>query len=570
LKKLLFVVLALVGLAVLVAVVTLYFAGDDGVQLVDDVMLRLTLNQPLADYSPTPEVPFFGYETSPSLVDVYQALHAARSDVRVKGLVVHIQRAAFGLAQAEEIRRQIRAVADSGKVVECYLETAGEGVNGTLAYYVATACPTITLAPAGELNVVGLFLDASFLRGTLDKLKIEPEFEHVGAYKSAAESYTEYQHSSSARQALSSLLDDLYAQVVGDMAAGRQLEEARIRRLIDGAPYSAAEALELQLVDRLAYPDQFEEALRETLETAWRWLEIDDYDLPSRLLGSSKIAIAFAQGTIVRGRSGVDPWTRQRYIGSDNFGKVLEGLIEDDSIAAVILRVDSPGGSAQASDLLLRQVERLAAVKPVVVSMSSLAASGGYYISAKAQHIVAEATTLTGSIGVVAGRLVTGRFQEELLGISHDTLQRGANADFFSSLESFDPTQRQRFITMMSGVYDTFLDHVANGRGMEVEAVDAVAQGRVWTGHSALGIGLIDEIGGFDAALAAAAEAAGVVVGDTRLVLYPRPPTLFEFLTGEGGSNLLLQWMQRGLLARFEAPPGLQMAPEIARLARPF
>jgi protease-4 len=569
-KKLLIIIVVLIGLAVLIAAGAIYFGGAERVRLAGDIVLKLRLAEPLLDYAPEPDVPFLDRPAGNSLVDLYLALRAARTDPRIKGLAVYIQHAAFGLAQAEELHRQIRAVADSGKVVECYLETAGEGSNGTLAYFVATACPSISLAPAGELNIVGLFLDSSFLRGALDKLKIEPEFEHVGAYKSAAESYTDYQHSSTSREALSSLLDDLFERVVSDLATSREMTESRVRKLIDGAPYSAKAALALGLVDRLVYPDQFEEGWQASLGEDWQWIDIEDYAVPHKTLGKTKIALAFAQGTIVRGSGGVDLWSQNRYLGSDGFGGVLENLIEDDSIEAVILRIDSPGGSAQASDLLLRQVERLAAVKPVVVSMSNLAASGGYYIASKAQHIVAETTTLTGSIGVVAGRLLTGRFQQELLGISHDTLKRGANADFFSSLEAFDPAQRERFVGMMTEVYDTFVGHVAEGRGMDREAVEAVAQGRVWSGRSALDNGLVDQIGGFDVAWESAAEAAGLEVEDTRLVIYPRPPTLFEFLSGERGPSLLLNWLRSRLTARLEVPMVLEMAPETARSSHPF
>lgn len=569
-KKLMVVILLLVGLAVAIAVATVYFSGGSRGGLAGNAVLRLTLDQPLSDYDPAPQLPFFGSRGDSSLIDIYRALSGAQTDPDVLGLAVHIKRAAFGLAQAEELRRQIAGMAAAGKTVECYLETAGEGSNGTLAYYVASACPRITLAPAGELNIVGLLADSSFFRGALDKLKIEPEFQSVGTYKSAGEAYTEYQHSEPAREALSSLLDDFYSLLATDIAAGRQIEASRVRELIDRAPYAAAEALELGLVDRLAYPDQFDTSLHETLGDDWDWVNVEDYVVPGIDLGRSKVAIAFAQGTIVRGRSGVDPWSQARYIGSDGFGGVLDELIEDDSIVAVILRVDSPGGSAQASDLLLRQVERLAEAKPVVVSMSSVAASGGYYISAKAQHIVAESTTVTGSIGVIAGRLITGRFQQELLGVSHDTILRGANADYFSSLEPFDPAQRERFASMMFSVYDTFLDHVAAGRGMERSAVAAVAEGRVWTGQRALGLGLVDELGGLDTARRAAAEAAGLDVESTRLVLYPKPPSLFDYFTSGGGSGLLAEWLRSQLKLDFAVPAQLEVAPETARLSHPF
>ncbi|MDH3403438.1 MAG: S49 family peptidase, partial [Acidobacteriota bacterium] len=326
-KKLLALLLSLVAAAVVVAIAALYFGAGSTSATSDGVILRLTLSEPLADYSPAPRIPFFGSPRGASLVDLYQTLRGARADPQVQGLAVYIHRAALGLAQAEEVRRLIRGFADGGKHVECYLETAGEGSNGTLAYYLATACPVITLAPAGELNIVGLFVDTAFFRGGLDKLKIEPEFEYAGDYKSAAESFTEFQHSSSAREALSSLLDDLYDRIVSDVAAGRDLTASRIRQLIDAAPYGAAQALELGLVDRLAYPDQFEDTLATAMgDGDRRWIDVADYQPPSRRFGKAKIAIAFAQGEIVRGRGGFDPWSRRMFVGADGFGEVLESL----------------------------------------------------------------------------------------------------------------------------------------------------------------------------------------------------------------------------------------------------
>lgn len=568
-KKLALLILVLIGLAVLIAIVSVQMRGSGNAPLADASVLHLHIAAPLVDYLPLPPLPLLEVDGSRSLAEIVLALRRASSDPDVEGLVVEIQNAAFSLAQAEELRRQITAVAAAGKRVECYLETAGEFANGTLAYFVATACPRITLAPAGELNIVGLRADSAFFRGTLDKLQIVPEFETTGPYKSAAEAYTRSEHSVAARAALSTLLDDLYSSIVDAIAAARGLDEATVRRLIDGAPYAADEALALELVDALAYPDEFESTVEAELGDSEGWLELAGYPYRGAGFGQKKIAIAFAQGTIVRGAGGVDAWSRDLYLGSDSFGRLLGELAEDDSIAAVVLRVDSPGGSALASDLILRHVERLAAAKPVVVSMSGVAASGGYYISTKAAHIVAEATTITGSIGVVGGRLLTGRFQEEMLGITHEILQRGANADFYTNLDPWRPDQRERFVSLMEGIYDTFKGHVAEGREMDLEAVEDVAGGRVWSGTSALSRGLVDEIGGFDAALAAAAAAAELDLDDVRVELHPKPISLFDLLTrGRYRRQLLLS-----SLARFApldlSPYPLRLAPELATLNRP-
>ncbi len=568
-KKLILLIFALIALAVVIALVAVKAGGGAGPSIAEDTVLRLRLSTPLLDYLPAPDVPFLRQSESQSLIDIYRSLRRARTDDDVDALVVEIHHASFSLAQAEELRRQILAVAEAGKTVECYLETAGEGTNGTLAYFVASACPRLTLAPQGELNVVGLYADSAFFRGSLDKLKIEPEFISAGDYKSFSESYTLTEHSAAAREALSSVLDDLFLEIIGAIATGRDLDPSRVRQLIDAAPYTAAEALDLGLVDALGYPDEFESALADTLGTADSWLDLPLYTPRGPGLGGRRVAIAFAQGTIVRGYGGIDAWSQQMLIGSTDFGAVLRELAGDDSIAAVVLRVDSPGGSALASDLLLREVEQLAAVKPVIVSMSSVAASGGYYISAKAEHIVAEATTITGSIGVVAGRLLTRQFQQELLGISHDVLRRGANADFFSSLDGWRPAQRERFQELIQGVYDTFVGHVAEGRELTPEAAEDVAQGRVWTGTTARDLGLVDQLGGFDAAIDAAAAAAGIEPEEVRLALYPKPPTLLDLLSGAPGPGFSLAALLEALVPLRSPLYSLEIAPHLAAAARP-
>ena len=284
-----------------------------------------------------------------------------------------------------------------------------------------------------------------------------------------------------------------------------------------------------------------------------------------------KLAVVFAEGTVVRGKGGVQPWTDEAFLGAADLGELLRKLAEDDGIAAVVLRVNSPGGSALASDLILREVEKLEEKKPVVVSMSDLAASGGYYIAAKATKIVAEGGTLTGSIGVVGGKLVTRRFQEELLGITHDPLQRGRNADLYSSLAGFTAEQAALYEEQMRRVYDTFLGHVAAGRGMERDEVAAVAEGRVWTGADAHRLGLVDELGGLDRALELAREAAKLEPGARYQVVYfPEAPGLLEVLLGRREPALpaeLRSWI--GLLLP-RAPGVLELPRELQILARPF
>lgn len=569
-RKLLIVFAVLVLISVSALVVGLMMLNDTP-SLSGPAVLSWHLDDQLLDYSPGPEWPWGGVQAETSLAMIYKALVSARQDSNIEGLALTIHDARFGLAKSQEIRRLLNDFRATGKFVDCYLETAGEGTNGTLAYYVATACDTIRLAPGGDLNLLGLHADSTFLRGTFDKLKIEPDFVHIGKYKSAVESYTHHEHSPEAREALAALLDDFYAQIVAAIAESRQLEEDRVREIIDGAPYTSIEALDLDLVDELSYRDQFEDALEDAVGSQPQFIRLEAYDSDRYWRRGERIAVLFAQGSIRRGSSGVDPWTGSLSMGARDLTQTLRELADNDSIAAVVLRIDSPGGSALASDLILREVERLAERKPVIVSMSDLAASGGYYIAAKAAKIVAEKATITGSIGVFGGKLVTRQFEQELLGISHDPIKRGENADIYSSLEPFTPEQEERVNALMGRVYDSFREYVAAGRGMSLDEVEVVAQGRVWTGQRALDIGLVDELGGFGRALELARESLELSPDAAiQLDFYPRPPDLFDYILGRA---------QPFLPIRFPLPLDglvddgfrlLELPPELARLANPF
>lgn len=536
------------------------------------LLLTYRVDGGLPDHAPDRPFALPGAEREPSLSRLWSALAAARDDRRVAGLALEIRDAAFGLAKAEELRRQIEALVAAGKRVECYLESAGEGGNGTLEFFLASACPSLALAPAGEVALLGLYADSLFLRGTFDKLKVEPSFLTAGRFKSAAEAFTERGHSPAAREALDAVLDSYFRQVVGAIATGREVSTDAVRALVDRGPLAAREALEAGLVDRLAYPDEFDAALDAAFPDAER-LDLLDYGARHERVhpGGERVAVVFAEGTIVRGGGGVGAWGGERYLGSDDLGELLERLQEDDGVKAVVLRIDSPGGSALASDLILRRVELLAAEKPVVVSMSDLAASGGYYIAAKATRIVAEPGTLTGSIGVVSGKLATGRFQEELLGATHDPLQRGAHAGLYSSLAPFDDAQRALLERRIAAVYGLFLDHVAAGRKLERGAVEAVAEGRIWSGEDALARGLVDELGGLDAALAAARAAAGLEPGVGAADLYPKTPGFWAWLAAARSPRLSPELAALAArLAATRAPFELELPPELAGLARPF
>jgi protease-4 len=568
-KKLLLIFLFLIGVAVLATVLGVLIGGKGGGMGEGPTVLVWHLAGTVQEQA-EPRLPFAGTAPASSIAELYPALSAACQDSGVRGLAVYIQDADLGLAKAQELRRQMMALRRAGKFVECYLETAGEGSNGTLAYYLATACGTVHLAPAGDLNLLGLYSETRFLRGALDKLKIEPEFNRVGRYKSAVETYTQNQYTPEAQEAIAAVLDGYFAQIVSAVAEARHKSEAEVRALIDGAPYSADEALAHGLVDRLSYPDEFKAALEKRAGRKPDYVAIEDYR-PRPVLAGKRVAVVFALGTIVRGGGGAAPWTEESYLGSDDFATVLRDVGDDRAVAAVVLRIDSPGGSALASDFMLREVEKLEERKPVVVSMSDEAASGGYYIAARANKIVAEPATLTGSIGIFGGKLVTRRFEEEILGLGHDTQKRGANADIYSTLQPYTPQQEVRIQQLMLHTYQVFIGHVATGRRMSRSAVERIAAGRVWTGAAAQKIGLVDELGGLDRAVEIARQQARIGAGETvGLDFYPAPPSWLDLVVEKRQPRLPAALADVVQSLETSAPRLLQLPPEVARIAHPY
>ncbi|HKV12071.1 MAG TPA: signal peptide peptidase SppA [Thermoanaerobaculia bacterium] len=567
-KKLVLIFVLLLGVAALATVAGILM-GRGGTGAGSPTVLVWHLAGPVLEQA-VPVLPFSEAVEADSLEELYPAFRAARDDRQVRGLAVYIQDADFGLARAQELRRQFMALRRAGKFVECYLETAGEGSNGTLVYYLATACERIHLSPLGDVNLIGLAVESRFYKGTFEKLKIVPEFNKVGRYKSAVEPYTETEYSPAAEEAMAAVLDAYYTQIVTAVGEARKKTADEVRWIIDGAPYGAEDAARRGLIDQISYPDQFRDHLKKRAGAGATLLPLDEYE-PSTPITARRVAVVFASGVIVRGQGGSAPWTEETYIGSNDLSSLLRDMAEDASVAAVVLRIDSPGGSALASDLILREVEKLKESKPVIVSMSDYAASGGYYIAAKADKIVAEPATLTGSIGIFGGKFITRGFEEEILGLSSDSLKRGANADMYSSLHPYTPEQSMLVQRQMDRVYGIFVGHVATGRRMSRQQVEGVASGRVWTGAAAKKIGLVDELGGLDRAIELAREAGGIASGqDAAVVFYPEPESWLSLLFEDRPPRLpaALAEVVKGL--ENTTPRLLQLPPEMARLTRPF
>lgn len=468
--------------------------------------------------------------------DVVDAIERARTDDNIEGLLLDIRGSGLGWAQLEELRGVIeRFGAGDEKWSTAFFETAGEFGGASGAYYLATACDTVVLAPPGDIWLTGLAAEMPFLRGALEKLEVTPEFGQRKEYKNAVNQFTEKSFTDAHREAMDAILDSLFDEMVRGVAAGRGLTGERVRELIDTAPHIAEEALAAGLVDRLAYRDELMLDIEERVETEDPLIGVKRYLRGGRPhdSGSAKIALIYGVGAIMRGSSGQD-LLAGNVMGSDTVAKAFRRAREQDDVAAVVFRVDSPGGSYVASDLIRRELALTReAGKPVVVSMGNYAASGGYFVSMQADRIFASENTLTGSIGVYMGKFVTREMWNDKLGIRFGELKRGENADFMSGLNSWDPQARERVDALLDRIYVDFVSKAAEGRSIDYDELERLARGRVWTGRDARDRGLVDEIGGLHDALDEARELAGLAEdADYEILALPEPPGALEALFG--------------------------------------
>lgn len=464
----------------------------------------------------------------------------AARDEHVNGVMVVVKPSSMGYAKAQEIRAAAAALREAGKWAVAYLDTAGEFAPGNGMYFLASAFDEITVNPAGDVMLAGVYTASPFLRGLLDNIKIYPDFDHIGKYKNAKELYTEKGFTPAHREATEAWVGDLFLGLVEGIAESRKKSVDEVRSIIDRGPFTAQEALEAGLVDRVGYYDEFRDAVKERNGGKLRTLKWREYLKRRRSLGvgSHKIAVVHGTGIVLMGKSGYEP-SAGFVMGSDSVAGALRKAREDSSVKAIILRVDSPGGSAVASDIIWRETQLARKVKPVIASMSDVAASGGYYVSCGADRIVAEPSTLTGSIGVVYGKFVLKGLYD-WLGLTFGEVQRGEHAAFWNELRPWNSDEKSGiYWKFMNKVYSQFVSHVAEGRKMTPEDVDKIGQGRVWTGRRAKDLGLVDELGGFETAIRLAKEMAKIPQDeDVRFVDLPEKPTLWQSLWGGEGDEV--------------------------------
>jgi protease-4 len=529
------VVVAVLGIAILVSA---FRKGEPTIG--DNSLLTLRVAGSLPDYSP--DDPFKKYFGGPdqSLTGLVMQFKKAKADKRIKAILLDIDVSGVGWGKAEEIRDAIADFRSSGKPVYAYLEF---GINKE--YYIASACDKIYVPPPGELFINGLAADVMFFRGSLDKLGIYPDIYQIGKYKSAGDMFTQKTMTDAHREYVNSLLDDLYGRYVNAIAQARHKTPDEVRTLIDNAPYNSAKAKEAGLVDESLYRDDVEKQIKASLgykdtDTFTPVRGADYREVPPESLGlneGERIAVIYATGDIGSGSSANSP-SGEQSIGSDTLAKAINDAAADKTIKAIVMRVDSPGGSGLASDIIWHAVEAANQKKPVVVSMSDVAASGGYYISAAASKIIAQPSTITGSIGVLAGKPVMRGFYD-WLGISNEYVLRGKTAGLFRETEKFSDEERAKFEEWIKTTYyQDFVPKVAKGRKKDAQAIDSVGQGRVWTGAQAKDRGLVDDFGGLDKAIEVAKQLANIPAdkGVQRVIL-PYPQTFLQQILSGGGEN---------------------------------
>src|SRR5262252_258581 len=537
--------ISIVGFALLYAL----FGREPAVP--SNATLVLRVGGSLAELAPNDVVGYLRGTKTPTVRAIVENLRKARVDSRVRGVL--LKPTGFESpfwAKVQEIRDAVLDFRKSGKPVYAYVEYGGDR-----EYYLATAADRIFLMPSAALDLTGVATYELFLRGTMDKIGVYPDLHRIGDYKTAVNTFKEKGYTAAHKEMDESMNRDLYEQIVRGIADGRKKNENDVRALIDEGPFLPEDALRAGLVDDVAYEDQVDDKLRAGEKRSR--LDPDDY---ARVSPSSvglnrgpRVAVIYANGTIASGKSGYDP-VNGGVAGSDTLIEYIKQARKDSSIRAIVIRVDSPGGSATASDAIWRELmitKNERADRPLVVSMSDLAASGGYYIALPAQVIIAQPSTLTGSIGIFGGKFVTGGLYDKL-GARIESTSVGKHAEINGPARPYNQQELAKLQEQLQSFYDQFVEKVATSRHSTPEKIDALAQGRVWTGRQGKQNGLVDELGGLDRAVSIAKQRAKIAAdAEVEIVVYPPRKSFYELLSdqisGASESAAVTAWLDANL-----------------------
>lgn len=545
-------IFTILSVLILVGIGSAFSADENSVDLKESSILKLDLNKPLTEQASMEEDPIadlagpiFSNTERVGLIQILSAIERAKVDPKIKGVYLDISFPIAGYAQLLEIRDALKELKAAGKFVYAYAEAYSEK-----AYYLASVADEVYLNPAGMMDFNGISVQYMFFKKALDKLEIEPLVFRVGTYKSAVEPYIRENMSEESKAQTRSFIGAINDLVFQQIAESRKIPLPKLHRIADSLQaYDPKKAAALGLI-KLAYWDEVSALLKKKTGVSatdeLHFVSLKDYlhaknPIP-KVESSDKIGVLVAEGEIV-GAKGMDGT-----IGSEDFIKELKKLRENKSIKAIVLRIDSPGGSSLASDVMWREIELTKKVKPVYASMSSVAASGGYYLAMACDRIVAQPSTITGSIGIFAQWLNLDRFLANKLGITQDQVQTNANAGFMGSLGTLTDFQKQVIQSLVNQGYETFTSKAAASRKMPIEKLKSIAGGRVWTGAQAKSLGLVDELGGLNHTIQLAAKKAGLAPGKYKVQVYPKAKTLLDELLSSGQSSeaMLKNWYQMG------------------------
>ena len=540
-SKLIVRFLAILGALWLIGlvIVLIFVIGSKG-KVPSKTILEANLEQPLAEDIPeTPSAKLMLTDRH-TVRDVVDAIDRGASDDRVVGMVANIGAAPIGLAQVQEIREAVERFRAHKKFAVAYSETFGEFGPGNGAYYLATAFDQIYLQPSGDIGLTGIIMESPFIKGTLGKLGMTFHGDHRYEYKNALNMLTETKFTAPHKEAMTAIMTSWFNQMKDGICQARQIAPDKFQSLVDAGPYLGKEAVDAKLVDGVAYRDEVYDRVKKKGGEGAELLYLEKYlDRAGRPhQHGKKIALVFGVGDVTRGKSDYDPVQGSQNMGSETVAGALRAAAADKDVKAILFRVDSPGGSYVASDTIWRAVvQARKAGKPVIVSMGDLAGSGGYFVAMAADKIVAQPGTITASIGVLGGKMLTSGLWDKI-GLSWDEVHQGNNATMFTGTHDYTPAEWARFEAWLDRVYVDFTGKVADGRKLPKEKVLEIAKGRIWSGQDAKNLGLVDELGGYDTALKLAKKAAGIPeTDDVKIVVYPRPKTLLQSLIQRQGAD---------------------------------
>lgn len=551
----------LVILVIVISLVRLEYAAPSEP---DNVIVTFDLDQPVVEQNDSSPLELVTHEQTASFLDILRAIDRAKADPHVKGIVANFGGSQPPFAMAQELHRAFAHFRESGKFSYAFGSTYGDFGNGNRAYFVASAFDNIWLQPVGAVSLSGVAIETPFAKQALDKIGVTGNFLRREEYKSVMESFMRDDYSPPVRANMQSMIDDLFNQTAAGIAEGRKWDVAKVKKLMDGGPYTADEALKQGLVTHIGYANDLEDELKKKAGDDVEHVAFQDYLAYGGGLKKSgantRVALIFGTGLITDHATGPADIGGGEIMGADKVADAFNDAADDKDIKAIIFRIDSPGGSPGASETIraaLMHAQKSG--KPVFISMGGVAASGGYWVAMNGDRIIAEPGTLTGSIGVVAGKFVLGGLMQKL-GISWGTLTTGGNAGLWSVTQEFTPAQLERMNTFLDETYKDFVTDVATARKIPIEKMPEIAKGRVFTGAQAVKAGLVDELGGYDITLAAVRKKLNLTPEDVlALEQFPAPLTpaerVIKILKGIGIEGAMLrsslaQWQNMQALLR--------------------